>query len=51
MTLMPCVQTLRDFTSAAVSEDTREMANFVLVRNVDPYTTKFLLCHAIFILG
>ena len=36
VTPMPCVLTLRDFTSAAVLEDTREMVNFALVRNIVP---------------
>lgn len=34
MTPMPCVLTLRDCTSAAVLEVTREMVNFALVRNL-----------------
>ena len=36
VTPMPCVLTLRDFTSAAVLEDTKEMVNFALVRNIVP---------------
>lgn len=49
VTPMPCVLTSRDFTSAAVLEDTREMVNFALVRNLVPKKTKFLLCHAILV--
>ena len=47
VTPMPCVLTLRDGTSVAVLEDTREMVNFALVRNLVPQKTKVLLCHAI----
>jgi len=49
VTLMPCVLTLRDGTSAAVLKDTREMVNFALVRNLVPQKTKIMLCHAILI--
>ena len=49
VTPMPCVLTLRDFISVAVLEDTKEMVNFALVRNIAPQKTKFLLCHTIWI--
>lgn len=49
VTPMPCVLTSRDFTSAAVLEDTREMVNFALVRNLVPEKNEFLLCHAILV--
>jgi len=51
VTPMPCVLTLRDGTSAAVLEDTREMVNFALVRNHVPQKTEVLLCHAILVEG